>query len=130
MNKTTVGEVKRYLGLDSGEQDALLAVFLASAEHTVEKVLRMPLDDIAPACRQAGEIAKAAGSEQSVLFKVNFNPRLRAGLHLDFNLPDGRQAGTFVIESIDGYEFYQRDLTLRATRIKQEDYDYEEYDEN
>lgn len=73
--------------------------------------------------------AKAAGSEQSVIFKVNFNPRLRAGLCLDFNLPDGRQAGSFVIESIDGYEFYQRDLTLRATRIKQEVFDYEEFNE-
>lgn len=54
MNKTTVGEVKRYLGLDGGEQDALLAVFLASAEHTVEKVLREPITEQTP------EIAKTA----------------------------------------------------------------------
>lgn len=43
MNKVTVAEAKRYLGLDGEEQDALLASFLSAAEHTVEKVLRGPL---------------------------------------------------------------------------------------
>lgn len=54
MNKVTVGEAKRYLGLDGGEQDALLAVFLRSAEHTVEKVLRAKIDSKTP------EIVKTA----------------------------------------------------------------------
>jgi hypothetical protein len=54
MNKVTVGEAKRYLGLDGGEQDALLAVFLESAEHTVEKVLRKPITEDTP------EIVKTA----------------------------------------------------------------------
>jgi hypothetical protein len=54
MNKVTVGEAKRYLGLDGGEQDALLAVFLSAAEHTVEKVLRKPITEDTP------EIVKTA----------------------------------------------------------------------
>jgi len=61
MNKVTVGEVKRYLGLDAGAvgtaddgQDALLAVFLSTAEHTVEKVLRAPITERTP------EIVKTA----------------------------------------------------------------------
>lgn len=41
MNKVTVAEVKRYLGLDGEEQNELLASFLAAAEHTVEKVLEI-----------------------------------------------------------------------------------------
>jgi hypothetical protein len=53
VNKVSVAEVKRYLGLDGGEQDALLAVLIASAEHTVEKVLR---DKITA---QSPEIVKA-----------------------------------------------------------------------
>ena len=54
MNRVTVAEAKRYLGLDGGEQDALLAVFLKTAEHTVEKVLRQPLTERTP------EIVKTA----------------------------------------------------------------------
>jgi hypothetical protein len=54
MNKVTVAEVKRYLGLDGEEQNALLAVFLSAAEHTVEKVLRKPIDGQTP------EIARTA----------------------------------------------------------------------
>jgi len=59
VNKTTLGEVKQYLGLDGGEDDKLLAVLLSSAEHTVEKVLRQPIRKDTP------EIAKTA-----VLFTV------------------------------------------------------------
>jgi len=54
MNKITVAEAKRYLGLDGNEQDALLAVFLNTAEHTVEKVLRKPVNKKTP------EIVKTA----------------------------------------------------------------------
>jgi hypothetical protein len=55
MNKVTLGEAKGYLGLDGGgEQDKLLAVMLSSAEHTVEKVLRKPVDEATP------EIVKTA----------------------------------------------------------------------
>jgi hypothetical protein len=54
MNKVTIGEAKQYLGLDGGEQDKLLAVLLSSAEHTVEKVLRKPINETTP------EIAKTA----------------------------------------------------------------------
>ena len=54
MNKVTVAEVKRYLGLDGEEQNELLAAFLAAAEHTVEKVLRNPIDENTPEiCRTA-----------------------------------------------------------------------------
>ncbi len=59
MNKTSLGEVRQYLGLDGGENDKLLAVLLASAEHLVEKVLRKPIESDTP------EIVKTA-----VLFAV------------------------------------------------------------
>jgi len=54
MNEVTVAEVKRYLGLDGEEQNELLATFLKAAEHTVEKVLRQPIDEDTPEiCRAA-----------------------------------------------------------------------------
>ena len=59
MNKTSIGEIKQYLGLDGADQDKLLAVLLSSAEHLVEKVLRNPIDADTP------EIVKTA-----VLFTV------------------------------------------------------------
>lgn len=59
MNKVTVSEAKRYLGLDGEEQDKLLAVFISSAEHLVEKVLRQTINENTP------EIVKTA-----VLFTV------------------------------------------------------------
>lgn len=67
--------------------------------------------------------AKAAGSEQSTVFKVNYNARLKAGQHLEF------RGETFVIKSVDGFEYYKRDLTLRAERVKAEVYDHAEFDE-
>ena len=54
MNKVSIGEIKAYLGLDGEEQNKLLAVFLSSAEHLCEKVLRKPIDETTP------EIAKTA----------------------------------------------------------------------
>ena len=54
MNKVTVAEVKRYLGLDGEEQNELLAAFLAAAGHTMEKVLRNPIGENTPeTCRTA-----------------------------------------------------------------------------
>ena len=67
--------------------------------------------------------AKASGSEQSTVFKVNYNPKIKAGLYLDF------RGETYVIKSVDGFEFYKRDLTIRAERVKPEVTEYEEYDE-
>lgn len=67
--------------------------------------------------------AKAAGAEQSILFKVNYNKRVKAGLYLEF------RGETFVIRSVDGYEWYERDLTLRAERVKPEVCDHAEYNE-
>ena len=67
--------------------------------------------------------AKAAGAEQSILFKVNYNARIKAGLLLEF------RGETYAIASVDGFEYYKRDLTLRAARVKPEVYDYEEYTE-
>jgi len=66
--------------------------------------------------------AKAAGAEQSILFKINYNARVKAGLFLEF------RGETYAIASVDGYQYYCRDLTLRAARVKAEVYDYEEYD--
>ncbi len=67
--------------------------------------------------------AKASGSEQSTVFKVNYNKKIKAGLYLEF------RGDTFVIKSVDGYCWYERDLSLRAVRCKPEVADYEEYDE-
>ena len=67
--------------------------------------------------------AKAAGSEQSIVFKINYNNRVKAGLHLEFG------GDTFVIKSVDGFEYYKHDLTLRAERVKAEVCDHDEYDE-
>jgi SPP1 family predicted phage head-tail adaptor len=66
--------------------------------------------------------AKASGSEQSTVFKVNYNPKLKAGQYLEF------RGETFVIKSIDDFEFYMRDLTIRAERVKPEPADHEEYE--
>lgn len=65
--------------------------------------------------------AKAVGSEQSILFKINYNKRIKAGLYLEF------RGDTFVIKSVDGYEWYERDLTIRAERVKAEVCDRAEY---
>ena len=54
MNKVTLGEAKQYLGIDGGDTDKILAALLSSAEHTVEKVLRRPIDGQTP------EIVKTA----------------------------------------------------------------------
>lgn len=67
--------------------------------------------------------AKAAGSEQSIVFKISFNPRIKAGLYLEF------RGETYIIESVDCFEYYRRDLTLRARRCKAEVTDCERYDE-
>ena len=65
--------------------------------------------------------AKAVGAEQSILFKINHNRRVEAGQHLEY------KGENYVISDIDGFEHYGRDLTLRATRIKAEVFDYAEY---
>ena len=67
--------------------------------------------------------AKAAGAEFSTVFKVNYNKKIMAGQYLEFN------GKTFLIESIDGFEYYKRDLTLNAKRIVPETAVYDEYDE-
>jgi len=67
--------------------------------------------------------AKSMGAEQSTIFKVNFNEKIRTGLYLEF------RGETYIIASVDGFEFYRRDLTIRANRCKTEIFDYEEYDE-
>ena len=67
--------------------------------------------------------AKAAGADHAVIFEVNHNPKLRTGLFVEF------RGQTLCIASIDGFEFYNRDLTLRCERIKAEAADYEEYDQ-
>ena len=67
--------------------------------------------------------AKATGSDQSIIFKVNYNKKLKGGLYIEF------RGETFVIKSVDGYQWYERDLTIRAERVKPEVTEYEEYDE-
>lgn len=62
--------------------------------------------------------AKASGSEQSTVFKVNYNEKLKAGLYLDF------RGESYFIKSVDGFEFYRRDLTIRAERVNPEPVDY------
>jgi len=67
--------------------------------------------------------AKAAGSDQSIVFKVNYNKKLKGGLYIEF------RGENFVIKSVDGYCWYERDLTIRAERVKPEPTEYEEWDE-
>lgn len=67
--------------------------------------------------------AKAAGSEESTVFKVCHNSKLKAGLYLEF------LGETYQIKSVDGFEFYKRDLTIRADRCTPEVTDCEKYDE-
>ena len=66
--------------------------------------------------------AKAAGSEQSTVFKVNYNAKLKAGLYLEF------RGETYRIADINGYERYERDLTLRASRCVPEPTDFVKYE--
>jgi SPP1 family predicted phage head-tail adaptor len=67
--------------------------------------------------------AKAAGAQLSTIFKVNYNKKIKAGQYLEF------KGETFLIESVDGFEYYARDLTLSAKRIVAETAVYDEYDE-
>ena len=67
--------------------------------------------------------AKQAGAETSILFRLNYNKKLRTGQYIEF------RGETYIIVSIDGFEYYQRDLTVRAEKVKPEVYDYEEYTE-
>ena len=48
MNKLTIGEIKTYLGIDGEDYDKILSVFLESANHTVEKILRKPISEDTP----------------------------------------------------------------------------------
>jgi len=65
--------------------------------------------------------AKACSSELSTIFKVNYNPKIKAGMYLDF------RGETYLIKSVDGFEFYKRDLILRAQNCKAEVTECEEY---
>ena len=51
---------------------------------------------------------KAAGVEQSVLFKVNYHPTIKAKQYIEF------RGAFYQIVSVDGFEMYKRDLTIRA----------------
>lgn len=51
---------------------------------------------------------KAAGVDQSILFKVCFDPKIKAKQYVEY------RGAIYRIESIDGFEMYKRDLTLRA----------------
>jgi SPP1 family predicted phage head-tail adaptor len=66
--------------------------------------------------------AQATGAEQSILFKINYNKRVRAGLYVEF------RGETYRIASVDGYEWYERDLTLTASRCVPEPTDYTAYE--
>lgn len=48
MEKISLGEIKTYLGIDGEDYNKILSVFLDTAEHTVEKVLRQPITDETP----------------------------------------------------------------------------------
>lgn len=67
--------------------------------------------------------AKSTGAETTTVFKVNYNPLIKAGQHIEF------KGETYIIQSVDGYEFYKRDLTVRAVRSNIGEAVYEQYDE-
>ena len=71
--------------------------------------------------QQAKSVSQAA--ETSILFRLNYNKRVRAGQFIEF------RGDTYIIVSIDSFEYYKRDLTVRAEKVKPEVYDYEEYTE-
>ena len=52
--------------------------------------------------------AKSAGVEQSILFKVAYSAAIKAGQYIEF------RGSYYRIVSIDKFEFYKRDLSLRA----------------
>ncbi len=66
--------------------------------------------------------AKATGVEQSIVFIVNYNKKIKAGQFIEF------RDDTYCIVSLDSFEFYRRDLTLRAVGINSETYEHEEFD--
>jgi hypothetical protein len=54
MSKVTIGEIKTYLGIDGEDYDKILSVFLDTAVHTVEKVLRRNItEDMSPVVKTA-----------------------------------------------------------------------------
>lgn len=55
---------------------------------------------------------KAAGVEQSVLFKVNYSPVFKVGQYIEF------KGAYFRIVSVDKFEFNKRDLPLRAVECE------------
>ena len=67
--------------------------------------------------------AKEVGAETSILFRLNYNKSVRAGQFIEF------RGDTYIIVSVDSFEYYKRDLTVRAEKVKPEVYDYEEYTE-
>ena len=67
--------------------------------------------------------AKAVGTELSTVFKINYNKKIKVGQYIEF------KGETFLVESVDGYEYYKRDLTLNAKRTVPETAVYDEYDE-
>lgn len=67
-------------------------------------------------------MAKSNSSEQSTIMQVNYNKKIVAGLYVNFN------NCTYLIVSVDGFEFYKRDLTLRLLRVKTELIESEEFE--
>ena len=54
MIQVTIGEIKTYLGIDGEDYDKILSVFLDTAVHTVEKVLRRNItEDMSPVIKTA-----------------------------------------------------------------------------
>ena len=51
---------------------------------------------------------KAAGVEQSALFKINYHAAIKAGQYIEL------KGAYYRIVSIDKFELYKRDLTIRA----------------
>lgn len=65
--------------------------------------------------------SKELGVDTTILFRINHNKKVRVGQYIEF------REYTYLINSIDSFEYYQRDLTIQAKRVKPEVYDYEEY---
>lgn len=58
--------------------------------------------------------AKAAGTDQSMLFKIGYNASVSSGQYVDF------KGKTYRIESVDRFEFNRQDLVLRAVECEPE----------
>ena len=66
--------------------------------------------------------ARQIQSNENIKLVVSYNPKIVAGLHLEFN------ENTYKVVSVDPYEFNKTDLELRAEQVSPPAYDEVEWE--